>query len=55
MTEVERARALLAGLGGDAKSAVTKEKSRTFADQSAAALAAAVRSSKMSHSWPREV
>ena len=43
MTEVERARALLAGLGGDAKSGVTKDESRTFADQSVAALAAAVK------------
>jgi hypothetical protein len=40
MTEVERARALLAGLGGEVKSGVTKEESRTFADQSVAALAA---------------
>ena len=37
MTAVERARALPAGLDGDAKSAVTKEESRTFADQSVAA------------------
>jgi hypothetical protein len=32
----------LAGLGGDAKSGVTKEEAKTFADQSVAALAAAV-------------
>jgi serine/threonine protein kinase len=44
--QVERSRslALLAGLGGDAKSGVTKEESQTFADQSVAALAAAVKS-----------
>jgi tetratricopeptide (TPR) repeat protein len=43
--QVERSRALalLAGLGGDAKSGVTKEEARTFADQSVAALAAAVK------------
>ena len=42
--QVERSRALalLAGLGGDAKSGVTKDKARTFADQSVAVLAAAV-------------
>jgi hypothetical protein len=42
--QVERSRALalLAGLGGDAKSGVTKEEARLFADQSVAALAAAV-------------
>ena len=32
----------LAGLGGDAKSGVTKEEAKTFADQSVAAPAAAV-------------
>jgi hypothetical protein len=37
-----RALALLAGLAGDAKSGVTKEEGRTFADQSVADLAAAV-------------
>jgi tetratricopeptide (TPR) repeat protein len=43
--QVERARAqaLLAGLGGDAKSGVTKDEARTFADQSVAALAGAVK------------
>jgi serine/threonine-protein kinase len=42
--QVDRARALalLAGLGGEAKSGVTKEEARAFADQSVAALAAAV-------------
>jgi hypothetical protein len=35
--------ALLAGLGGDAKSWVTKEEARTFADQSVADLADAVK------------
>jgi hypothetical protein len=45
MTKVERSRALalLAGLGGDATSGVTMEESRTFADQSVAALAAVVK------------
>ena len=40
-TQVERARALalLAGLGADAKSGVTKDEAKTFADQSVAALA----------------
>jgi hypothetical protein len=33
----------LAGLGGDAKSGVTKDEARTFADQSVAALAGAVK------------
>jgi hypothetical protein len=43
--QVERSRALalLAGLGGDARSGVTKEEARTFADQSVAALADAVK------------
>jgi hypothetical protein len=43
--QVERSRtlALLAGLGGDAKSGVTKEESRTFADPSVIALAAVVK------------
>jgi tetratricopeptide (TPR) repeat protein len=43
--QVERSRslALLAGLGGDAKSGVTGEEARTFADQSVAALADAVK------------
>jgi hypothetical protein len=43
--QVERSRALalLAGLGGDAKSGVTKDEARTFADQSVAALADAVK------------
>ena len=44
LAERSRALALLAGLGGDAKSGVTKDESRTFADQSVAALAAAVKS-----------
>jgi serine/threonine-protein kinase len=37
-----RALALLAGLGADAKSGVTKEEAKAFADQSVAALAAVV-------------
>jgi eukaryotic-like serine/threonine-protein kinase len=43
--QVERARALalLAGLGVDAKSGVTKDEASTFADQSVAALAAVVK------------
>jgi tetratricopeptide (TPR) repeat protein len=43
--QVERSRALalLAALGGDAKSGVTKDEARTFADQSVAALADAVK------------
>jgi serine/threonine protein kinase/tetratricopeptide (TPR) repeat protein len=43
--QVERSRALalLAGLGGDAKSGVTAAEARTFADQSVAALADAVK------------
>ena len=45
LPEVDRSRALalLAGLGGDAKSGVTKDEARTFADQSVAALADAVK------------
>jgi serine/threonine-protein kinase len=44
-THVDRSRALalLAGLGGDAKSGVTKDEASTFANQSVAALAAAVK------------
>jgi serine/threonine-protein kinase len=38
-----RALALLAGLGADAKSGVTKDEAKAFADQSVAALAAVVR------------
>jgi tetratricopeptide (TPR) repeat protein len=38
-----RALALLAGLGRDAKSGVTKDEAKTFADQSVAALAAVVK------------
>jgi hypothetical protein len=41
--ERSRAMAVLAGLGGDAKSGVTKEEARTFADQAVAALANAVK------------
>ena len=43
--QVERLRthALLAGLGADAKSSVTKEEAKAFADQSVAALAAVVK------------
>jgi serine/threonine protein kinase/tetratricopeptide (TPR) repeat protein len=43
--QIDRSRslALLAGLGGDAKSGVTKAEARTFADQSVAALAAVVK------------
>jgi serine/threonine protein kinase len=39
-----RALAILSGLGGDAKSGVTKDEAKTFADQSVAALADVVRS-----------
>ena len=44
-TQVERARAqaLLAGLGADAKSGVTKDEAKAFADRSVAALAALVK------------
>jgi hypothetical protein len=44
-TQIERSRALalLAGLGGDAKSGVTKEEARTFAELSVAALAVVVK------------
>jgi hypothetical protein len=41
--QVERALALLAGLGGDARSSVTAAEARSFADKSVAALAEAVR------------
>jgi hypothetical protein len=43
--QVERSRALalLAGLGGDSKSGVTKEEAKTFADQSVAVLADAIK------------
>jgi hypothetical protein len=43
--QVERARvlALLAGLGGNAKSGVTEDEARTFGDQSVATLADAVK------------
>jgi len=41
--ERSRALALLAGLGGDAKSGVTKDEAKAFADQSVAALADAVK------------
>jgi serine/threonine-protein kinase len=43
--QVERSRALalLAGLGADAKSSVTKDEAKTFADQSVAALAEIVK------------
>ena len=41
--ERSQALALLAGLGGDAKSGVTKDEAKTFADQSVAALAAVVK------------
>jgi hypothetical protein len=40
---VQSSSTTLAGLGGDAKSGVTKEEAKTFADQSVAALAAAVK------------
>jgi tetratricopeptide (TPR) repeat protein len=50
--ELARALALLAGLGGDAKSGVTKDEARTFADQSVAALADAV---KAGWALPREL
>jgi hypothetical protein len=42
LVEQSRALALLAELGGDAKSGVTTAEARRFADQSVAALAAAV-------------
>jgi serine/threonine-protein kinase len=44
-SQVDRSRALalLAGLGGDAKSSVTKDEAKAFADQSVAALADAVK------------
>jgi hypothetical protein len=41
--ERSRVLALLAGLGGDAKSGVTKDEARTFADRSVAALAESVK------------
>src|SRR5262249_34155356 len=44
--------ALLAGLGADAKSGVTKDEAKTFADQSVAALADLV---KAGWAWPSEV
>ncbi len=44
--------ALLAGLGGDARSGVTKDQARTFADQSVAALAESV---KTGYPLPREL
>jgi tetratricopeptide (TPR) repeat protein len=47
-----RALALLAGLGADAKSGVTKEEAKAFADQSVAALAAVV---KTGWALPREL
>jgi hypothetical protein len=40
--ELSRALALLAALGNDAKSGVTEDEARTFADQSVAALADAI-------------
>jgi hypothetical protein len=45
LTQVDRswALALLAGLGRDTKSGVTKDEARTFADQSVAAIADAVK------------
>jgi len=53
-SQVERSRApaLLAGLGGSAKSGVTKDEGRTFADQCALARAAAV---KTGWSLPNEL
>jgi hypothetical protein len=39
--QVEQSRALEAGLGGDARSGVTKDEAKTFTDQSVAALAVA--------------
>jgi tetratricopeptide (TPR) repeat protein len=47
-----RARALLAGLGGDVKSGVTKEEAKTFAEQSVADLAALV---KIGWAYPSEL
>jgi tetratricopeptide (TPR) repeat protein len=53
-TQFERARALanLAGLAGDAKSGVTADEAKTFADQSVAALADLV---KIGWALPREL
>ena len=42
LVERSRALAILAGLGQDAKSGVTKEEASTFADRSVADLAAAI-------------
>jgi serine/threonine protein kinase len=50
--ELASALAVLAGLGGDAKSGVTKDEAKTFADQSVTALAAAV---KAGWAVPREL
>jgi hypothetical protein len=44
VVERSRALALLAGLGGNARSGVTADEARTFADQSVAALADAIKS-----------
>ena len=52
MTEVERARALLAGLGGDAKSGVTKAEAAAFADQAVASLRDAI---SAGWNWPNEL
>jgi serine/threonine-protein kinase len=52
LVERSRALALLAGLGGDAKSGVTKEEAKRFADQSVAALADAV---KAGWAYPSEL
>jgi serine/threonine protein kinase/tetratricopeptide (TPR) repeat protein len=52
--QIDRSRALafLAGLGADAKSGVTTDEVKVFADQSVAALAAVV---KVGWAWPREL
>jgi hypothetical protein len=50
--ERSRALALLAGLGGDAKSGVTKEEAAAFADQAVAALRDAI---SAGWNWPDEL
>jgi hypothetical protein len=51
---VQSSSTTLAGLGGDAKSGMTKEEAKTFADQSVAALAAAVKRGEVVPSELRE-
>ena len=52
--EQSRAPALLAGLGRDAKSGVTKEEAKEFAERSVAALAAAVKTGRADPSELKE-